>query len=375
MSGIIWVGQRMNWDVGDHMDIGTYNHLDLAARATLSSWTHESVFAPVTFERTGFPTRISHIGQIRSLLAGMHGASRIQNYLEELGGLRPDDVVQLKAAVSLYCRWYRTVFPSRSGYMPLSDILAQYIAYTKFKSLPSHGRILEVGPGYGFTSLFVAQDQAIQAYDAIEIAQPLYVIQSLLNSTCFGERFCNAALDQGDDSPFHDFDDGRDGGVRFRYHYDRSFRCTLFPWWMIETPFSRTYDVIMANAIVAEMTGAALSYYLPKWHAALADDGCLLIQDLGQVTTRKPEEVLQRFAAAGFRALAQGRGRIENAFLPFWNLLLVTDRHPDYGRALPVGTTTALLSDHPTVRAVFGLDRARGEMVPTETLGAVLSEA
>ena len=94
------------------------------------------------------------------------------------------------------------------------------------------------------------------------------------------------------------------------------------------------------------MSLQSLEYYLERWSTILSDTGHVLIQDLGHPARRSHDDVLKSIDAAGFRALAKFKGRQGRAFATFLNLLLVTERHPDYGRAKSVLEPLVLLDDH-----------------------------
>lgn len=359
------------------MDIATYDFSEKMAIAGLDSWVTAATFSPVTFENTGFPTRLTQIGDIRRLLAGMHGRGRVTGFLAELGGLREGDLDRLTRAMARYMRWYQTLLPDAEVPVPVADFVAQYVAVTKLRGLAPRGRVLEVGAGYGLTAFLVRDDPEIRDYDLIEITQSLYILQALVCAHCYGPAFRNLALTPpqpvrvgalATDSP--SFDARRS----FRIAAPRTVRCRLYPWWELDVALERPYDAIVSNANLAEMSAQALEYYLRRWHTILADDGHLLVQDLGNAAAGHGyEAVLKAIDSAGFRALAKAQGRQGDKLLQFWNLLLVTERHPDFGRARPVLEAQVFLDDHPTVRRAYGLDLPKGESIAMRDLVAGIS--
>ena len=352
------------------MDIATYGHNELVAKSELESWRFETYFAPVTFDAVGFPTRIAHLGQIRGVLAGMHSRERILPFTEELGGLQEEDLERLSRAVARYTRWYRTVFADEVAPVPLADFVAQYLAYAKLRGLPRR-RVLEIGPGLGLIAFFMCDDESVETYDQIEINQTLFVIQSLIGSNCYGESFRNAALNAGGAAMVGRLAETRpvlSGARPYVISRPRSFRCSLFPWWSVDVPMSGRYDVIASHANLVEMSLQSLEYYLERWSTILSDTGHVLIQDLGHPARRSHDDVLKSIDAAGFRALAKFKGRQGRAFATFLNLLLVTERHPDYGRAKSVLEPLVLLDDHEVVRRVYGLDRPAGRKLTPRDL-------
>lgn len=369
------------------MDIATYDHLDMTARAGLSSWMHEAIFAPVTFEMTGFPTRIRHIEQLRGILQGVHGNARVPGYVEELGGVTTQDLDSMAWAVSDYADWHRATFIEPGGTLPLGDLMAAYLAAGKAATLaPIGGRVLEIGPGLGFTGMLLAGNNDALTYHAIEIAQPLYILQAQIGAWCFRDLFRNEAMRRRGRPAFRAERCPRDGGHGpFMIPGPTPPRVTLYPWWRMEMPLDMAarpsrpgYDVIMSNGNIAEMTGQALDWYLPRWHAALADTGYLLIQDLGKVTTRPLEQILPKFDAAGFRALVKGQGQVGTKRLAIGNLLLVTRHHPHWEMARPVAESPFFIAEaSAAVAAAYRLDVQADKLTPAglaEAIGLVPEE-
>ena len=345
------------------MDIATYNQMEVLAKARLSSWRFQQIFSPVLFEHVGFPARIEHIGQVRGLLAGMHRLARIRLTVGELGGLQEDDLPVIAGALGSYLRWYRTWFSDESVPIPLGDLMAQFMSFARLSGIPERSRVLEIGPGYGLTSLFASGDPLIQTYDTIEITQSLYIMQSSLGRHCFGPGFRDAALPAENwagvgalGGPDSSVQAHRPGGLKTR----REFRSTLYPWWEIDAPLSQRYDVVVSNSNLAEMSEGALLYYLENWKKVLSDDGYVLVQDLGRVEHIQEEAVLRHLDRQGYRALVKFAGEHGGKRFSMWNLLLVAERHPAYARARSVLEPSVFLTDDETVRRVYRLDRPAG---------------
>lgn len=358
------------------MDIATYDHAEIAAKSRLSAWKIQQDFAPVTFDTVGFPTVIQNFGQLRGLMFGMHKLSSVEHSIRELGGLREDDVEKIFDAVRKYIVWHRTCFPDSDIPIPIADIVVHYLAYLKISGLTARGRVLEVGAGYGFMALFARRDPTIKQYNALEITQSLYIAQSSLYSFLYGTNFCNKILEINTHNPPENSRDhmemtGRTEG--FSIDTPRSFRCVLFPWWSVGEALRQTYDVIVSNANITEMSPGALTYYAGKWSRALSDSGCLVIQDLGHDVRRAVDEVLGVLSKAGFRALVRSLGDNDGKFLQHGNLLLVTDRHPEFELAKPLGKKRVFETNSATVRSVYGLDRPAGDNMSVREFVGLLS--
>lgn len=341
------------------MDIATYDHSEALARSNLASWQTLQVFRPLLFEMSGFPTRVRHFGEVRPLLTGMHGSNRILPMQHELGGLQDEDLGKIVAAVTRYLDWFQSQFGDDIVPLPMADILAGYLAYTKLTGIVC-GRVLEVGPGYGCLALFLCDDPTVRSYDMIEITQALYVIQSGLCSHTYGKAFRNHAL-----APIFEGDQGRlaawpDGARPSFVRLKREFRCSLYPWWQTHLPMAQQYDVVMSNANLAEFSPEALQYYLRRWKDALSEAGYLIVQDIGSNLHTSVDRVLKALDEHGYRALVKCVGNTDGKYFFLWNLMLVTPAHPDYSTARSVLEPMVLVADNAAVRKVYGLDRPKG---------------
>lgn len=328
------------------------------------------------FNQVGFPARIKRLGQIRGLMAGMHSLGRVPVFLNELGGLNDEDLQCLSVAVRSYVGWYRTVVPDTATPIPLGDLVAQYVAYTKLRGVRSRARVLEVGSGYGLMNLFVRDDPSIQCYDLIEITQSLYVVQASVASYCHGEGFRNAAMETEARIRVGRLPAPNSAMAQHRallMSLDRRFRASLFPWWRLDEPLAKQYDVIMSHSNLAEMSPHALDYYLERWEPALADDGCIIVQDLGHPEGRGYESIFEALAAKGYRALARSDSATSGKYFALWNLLLVGPRHPEYERAMSPLDPPGIQADNPLVRAVFGLDRVEVARPSVRELGTLVA--
>ncbi|MDF1794404.1 MAG: hypothetical protein P1U88_21005 [Thalassobaculaceae bacterium] len=340
------------------MDIATYDFEEAAARSRLSDWRLRRRFSAGTFEQTGFPTRLSHLGELRGLLVGMHRIERLTTYLLELGSFDDDDMSCVLNAVFRYVEWYRATFPDKSIFVPFGDLVSQYLAYTKLCGLPTRQRILEVGAGLGFSSTFIFDDEHVERYNAIEITQSLYVLQASLGRHLFGHRFCNHVMLPENPVTVGELDSWTTKTLNMqRIDLARSYRCHLYPWWRLDEPLRQEHDVIISHANLAEMYEGAAEYYASAWVKALAPGGYVLIQDTGNPMVGRASTVFNILEKVGFRALAKDGG--PQAARPFfgWNLLLVHEKHPDYAIARPLSDPQVFLGDHPAVRSVYRMDR------------------
>lgn len=356
----------------DCLDIASYDSSEDAARTSADSWSLETHFTPVMFNRVGFPVRLKRFGQVRGLMAGMHSLDRVQFFLTELAGLRDDDLQCLSAAVRTYVAWYRAVLPDAATPIPLGDLIAQYVAYTKLRGVSSRVRVLEIGSGYGLMNLFVRDDPQILRYDLIEITQSLYVVQASIAAFCYGEGFRNVAMEVNSGTRVGRLPAPNASVTRHRplsLSLERRFRASLFPWWRLDEPLAGQYDVIMSHSNLAEMSPQALDYYLDRWGLALADSGCLIVQDLGHPDGRSYESIFEVLAAKGYRALAKSNGHSDGKYFFMWNLLLIGPRHPDYERAMSPAGPPGVLADNSLVRAVYGLDRTEVPSLSVRELG------
>jgi hypothetical protein len=347
------------------MDIRTYDEAERRARESVAAWQLLRLFSPVTFDKSEFPTRAGTLYDLLPLLDAMHGG-RMADFVRERGGFGEDDVDAIANALACFVEFHRRTFGGPEALLPITSMVSQYLIYTKIQGFPKRARVLEIGSGCGYLSFFLASDPAVERYDKIEITQSLYVLQALVDAHCYGGAFENRALrpPQLAQVGLLRLEGSQLFSTRTTVTVSTEPRSVLHPWWRIDDALTRSYDVITANANLAEMRYGALVYYLTAIKRCLADEGVLVIQCLGsQGGGVSRPTVIKTLQELGFRPLVLVAGPHDGKHFALDNLLLIGPRHPDYQSAPASFDSPAFLSDHPLVRSIYGLDRPPGSSV------------
>jgi hypothetical protein len=206
-----------------------------------------------------FPLRIKDFSELGCLLNRFQ-RGRYEGYMAELDGLTDKEIDQFKNAIhkieilgTQYLKNYD---------IPLDQLMSALAIHRKIR-IAKQGpiSILEVGPGAGLTSLFFSQDPEIINYTQIETCQSLYLLQELVNEI---------------------------SGMKVNH----------LTWWQ-EVPKIQ-YDVITANACLAEMTDRGLERYLDIFDQRSHDKTLLLVQCPGGEVSRTEQDVLKLIKHSGW---------------------------------------------------------------------------
>ena len=152
---------------------------------------------------------------------------------------------------------------------------------------PDVGSVLEVGPGCGYLSHFLAGHETLKDYSQVEACESFYVLQSMVNSYLFGHEFCDLAVTAAADRALHIHRD-LEQPVVLADEEVPAYRCFHYPWWtlgMLHEGIGK-YDVVTSNANLNEFTRNALYEYLTIFSRVMKDDGIFLIQCTGLSRTR-----------------------------------------------------------------------------------------
>lgn len=376
------------------MDAASYRLSETLAKRAMRSLRQTSIHAPEYFQSTGFLTRVESMEDLIVLLDVMHN-NRFDDFMAELGGLNETALCEVLDGFDDYARFFMSQFPSTEIPIPLSGMLSQYAIAQKLKGIPERRTVLEIGPGSGLLSFFLAKDPAIERYDHVEATESFYLLQSLVNRHVYGHRFLDhAQLDTRSAGL---------GGIAFEtmrekqreivanYEVPRSLtvdrhpRSEHFPWWRLEEVASRRYDVVTSNANLTEFSEPALRYYVSLFATVLKPTGVFLAQCPGGGTI-PGDTVIRTLLDVGLKPLAIviryiSRNRKHPAALPEGkqmttaNLIFLPPGHPAYEKAeATVGSLPMIDAADPLTRSILLFDREGGPILTRDDMLAAIQE-
>jgi hypothetical protein len=376
------------------MDAATYRLSETLAKRAMRSLRQTGIHAPEYFQSTGFLTRSESIDDLIVLLDVMHN-NRFDDFMAELGGLSDAAMDDVLDAFADYARFFMTTFPSADIPMPLSGMLSQYAIARKIRGIPDRATVLEIGPGSGLLSFFLARDPGIERYDQVEAVESFYLLQSLVNRRVYGHRFVDhaqldaAAVGLGGIA----FDTIRKHQPNVLDNYEpasslpveRKPRAEHFPWWRLDAVAERRYDVVTSNANLNEFNESALRYYAGLFATVLKPTGVFLAQCPGGGRT-SGAAVIQALMDVGLKPLSVVARHIDNGTrqptaLPEGkqvvtaNLIFLPPGHPAFDRTATVGQTIPIIdATDPLVRSILGFDVPGGPARTREDMLAAIAE-
>lgn len=347
------------------MDIAYYRCCERLARSGCSDYRVAGAFVPPAFVETGFPTRIESIADLTYLVDSMQG-NRFEAYQTENGGFCDDEVGLLIEALRRFWSISRGHISPASCIVPLSSMTTHLVNYRKIARLPGRKSILEIGPGCGFNSFFVHQDSNVENYVQIEVTEPFYLLQSIINAAMFGLRHKEHASLGRVPQEYLNVDS------RFVFHAEHPpvldlnlpTRCHHLPWWKMRTAYDFRYDVVVMNSNISEFSAEAFVTYANLIGETLSDDGHVLIDSLGGGKL-DPGFIFMHLLERGMVPIFMSpqNGEIGGRRFASHNFVLVKRTHSLFwkysqrfsglGGNLHPGITD---QDEPVIRAIFGLD-------------------
>ncbi len=362
------------------MDAASYRLSETLAKRGMRSLRQTGIHAPEFFESTGFLTRVESMEDLVVLLDVMHN-NRFDDFVAELGGLTDADMAELLDAFAEYARFFLTQFPSSEIPIPLSGMLSQYAIALKLRGIPERRTVLEIGPGSGLLSFFLARDPGIERYDQVEATESFYLLQSLVSRHVYGTRFLDhAQLDtRSAGLGGIDFETVRTRHRDILPNYEQPQSLTVerrpraehFPWWRLEDVAARRYDVVTSNANLTEFSETALRYYAALFVTVLKPTGVFLAQCPGGGRT-SGDVALRALMDVGLRPLVIaaryiGRNPKHPAALPEGkqmttaNLVFLPPGHPAYERAADPSQKLPIIdATDPLTRSILGFDWDKG---------------
>lgn len=371
------------------MDLETYRASEAQGRLAIRSIRNAAIHRPETFESGKFPTRIACQDDLAAYLDVMH-EDHFKPFVAEMDGLLDAEIEELLDGLLDYCKFYMAHFAHRSIPIPLSGMIAQYCLVRKIRNIKAHATILEIGPGSGLQTFFLAKELGVQRYDQIEAVEPFYLLQSLIGTHLYRHRYFDHAQIAGEDIGLGGLAMNEILGIRpdifgwsertFALPADRTPACEHFPWWQLGKVMERRYDIVTANANLTEFSEEALRYYSALIRKVLKPDGVFLAQCPGGGTIQ-PGVAFKTFLSTGFVPLAIAgtfdtpQGPTKFRTLGVTNLLFLPREHP----LAPTITFQPNVQSHinirdPMTRAIFSMDRAPGRHLTQDDLLSMVAE-
>jgi hypothetical protein len=263
------------------IEIQDYRLGERLARSAIPSWWIAESHQVDVFARIGFPVRLESIHEVGQLIDTMQ-ENRYARFLKETGGLSEDDVEILLGALVRSVLFQRARLPRRKPLVPVSTMTSALLLYKKIAAVrPTIGSILEIGPGCGYLSFFLASNPLLADYSQVEACESFYILQSMINSYLFGHRFRDFAIGPlPQDQTLHLRKDVEPPMLIDERELP-PHRCLHFPWWTLKELLDRKYDVVTSNANLSEFSQAALRDYLTIFSRVMKDDAVFVVQCTG----------------------------------------------------------------------------------------------
>lgn len=336
------------------LEISDYRLGEQLGRSTISNWRIAEAHLVDHFIRVGFPVRIESRHEVGQLLDTMQ-ENRSERFMTELGGLTAAEADSLTDALVSSVKFQIAHLPRRNPCVPFSTMISSLVLYKKIVGIkPDVESVLEVGPGCGYLSHFLAAHETLKDYSQVEACESFYVLQSMVNSYLFRHGFCDLAVTAAADRALHIHRDLERPVVLVDEEIP-AYRCFHYPWWtlgMLHEGIGK-YDVVTANANLNEFTRNALYEYLTIFWRAMKDDGVFLIQCTGYPAHGSTEDLMEVLHKFGFASLFCGMAD-ENVRPD----MVVTDKYRSLGfhrKKFALNNLILVKKGHPHYEANIGL--------------------
>ena len=265
------------------MDSTIYKQQERRAREHLANWRIAQRHNLDRFEKVGFPVRVQSVAETRQLIDTMQ-EGRFLGYQQELGGLSQTDACMLASACARLMEFQLTTYPGFAPRPALDSLMAMLASYKKLAGLkPGFASIVEVGPGSGYLSLFLAQHSGLKSYALTESCESFYLLQHLLNAHLFGKNFHQTATLADapcffvrPNDPLSEFIEAMPPSTI------KPCRVTHYPWWRLgQLASNACADIVVCNAHFLEFNVEALRDYLALFKQILVADGFIVCQCFG----------------------------------------------------------------------------------------------
>jgi len=377
------------------LDIEQYRMSESLARQDRRIWQQAKAHRLDVFEGAGFPVRVNSIAELDQIVGSMHSNDRYALLHDEIAGFDEADLRLFIAVLADFYAFYATMFPRPAVTLPLAEMIAHLAIYKMIRAYnPRFRSVLEIGPGNGLLSFFMARHPGLDDYTQIEACESFYLLQSLINTHLFGPKFDERARPQALAAQANCYvgsgavavgEVTRQPELNPTLPMQLAPCCHHVPWWRIGdiAEHGRRYDIATSNANMLECSSAALDDYIALMREVLADDGILYVQCFGSRVYRQIDEAILKLYDAGFRALLllpdggalNGGEPGQEKRLALGNGIFVKPGHPHYDEAAAQPAVNVASDCAAVHRMCFGDDgAARRPQSEAEILQAVAAE-
>jgi|GEM_PF-5834928 len=284
------------------LDSAMYRNLENIAKVHSDSYLEHAKHFPEAFERGNFPIRVSSLSELQKLSNWNHHGI-LEYYMELFAGFSLDD---LEVAVNKFIEFQAIFFNHGESYLALEQFFKCFILYKILDRLNmlDGKNILEIGPGIGLNAFFIGEYTL--NYSTVEVAESFYLLQNMINSFLFKDKFKNHIWDTVDKyTNFYACSNQKQIISPDIYRTKETASIHQYPYWKIGDIYSSEvqYDVIMSNANMLEFNPSALEDYLELFRVKLAKNGILLFFCTGNPTFGTPQSLIEKLAENKFKPL------------------------------------------------------------------------
>src|SRR3954470_5247091 len=112
------------------IDAAAYRANETSAKRAIADWRLSNINDPYVFQNQGFPVRADSFLDLAQILDTMQ-EGRFDYYIKELGGFTEDDTDVFVNACLDYINFYTSLFQRERVVVPLSTLIAHFVAYKK----------------------------------------------------------------------------------------------------------------------------------------------------------------------------------------------------------------------------------------------------
>ena len=117
----------------------------------------QEVHRPIVFDGTGFKTQASHLFELMDIVDSMQD-NRFSSYMNELCGFSDEELDIFLSAANQLVSFQQYLFQTDKVVVPFDALISHFALFLKISGFRHFERVLEVGPGCGYLSLFLNAD-------------------------------------------------------------------------------------------------------------------------------------------------------------------------------------------------------------------------